>query len=307
MDIDDIFSDINDFVPTKSGTSDLAFHNLGSASEESSSEYGAIQRVAGELWPELEKAKSLLSKRAKSLGPGAKGVYGHDERLLVPDILQPPYSGICMLNLKSPKGASFVGTGWLVSPRVVITAGHCVFDTWDGEGLGEVLEVTADFGREGNKTQVKVKASGFTFPKGKWDPENASSTRQFDFAAIQLERSVDTSVFAPLSFGNTGEIDLRGFQVNIAGYPTPSEESRTRPYRMYFQDGVIAKSEPQKVGYSIDTSGGQSGAPIVFFQDGKSVVLGIHNSGRAAIEMNFGARINRPVYELLSLYKERLS
>lgn len=304
MDADSLFDDVNEFDPTPdTGSFFHRFDGGENANDEPEFDFDSYETLGGEVWKEL--AASRVKKRQR--GPGKKIIVDRDDRQLVPDISKPPFSGICFLQLTSPKGNTFGGTGWLVSPRVVISAGHCVYDTWDGEGLGMAKSITAHFGCSGDSSAFRVEASGATFDRGKWVPTDEPKCREFDFCAIQLAHPVDTSRFVPFTFGNTGSSDLSRIRVNIAGYPVASTESRTLPRRMYFHDGIIVESMQQKLGYRIDTTGGQSGAPLVFFDGTRNIVLGIHNSGSHANQMNYAARINQTVFDLLSAWKADLS
>ena len=54
-------------------------------------------------------------------------VIGDDDRKAVPDATQSPWRHICALRIRTRTNKDYVGTGWLIGPRTIMTAGHCVF------------------------------------------------------------------------------------------------------------------------------------------------------------------------------------
>src|SRR4029450_3925081 len=97
--------------------------------EESSS---AAHLVAGGRSGQLERRRS---------GPGLESVLGPDDRARILDTELPPWRMICALEMRGPSGAGAIGTGWLVGPRTILTAGHCVhsgrfYGGWARESVG---------------------------------------------------------------------------------------------------------------------------------------------------------------------------
>jgi V8-like Glu-specific endopeptidase len=54
-------------------------------------------------------------------------IIGTDDRVRISPTTSFPWRAICSLRITAQNGSRFIGTGWLVSPRTVITAGHCVY------------------------------------------------------------------------------------------------------------------------------------------------------------------------------------
>jgi V8-like Glu-specific endopeptidase len=54
-------------------------------------------------------------------------VLGEDDRTEIGDTTVSPWKWVCSLIITSRDGHSWIGTGWLVGPHTVITAGHCVY------------------------------------------------------------------------------------------------------------------------------------------------------------------------------------
>src|SRR5688572_18710199 len=68
-----------------------------------------------------------------------KDVCGQDDRAEIPNTNDAPWRWICQLLMKFPKG-NYIGTGWLIGPRTVMTAGHCLYVSKAG-GWTQNIEV----------------------------------------------------------------------------------------------------------------------------------------------------------------------
>ncbi len=69
-----------------------------------------------------------------------KDVCGHDDRAEILNTNTAPWRWICQLLMKFPNG-NFIGTGWLIGPRTVMTAGHCLYDSRRGGGWAQSIEI----------------------------------------------------------------------------------------------------------------------------------------------------------------------
>ena len=55
-----------------------------------------------------------------------------DDREQITDSSDFPWRCTCMLIMTAQRGNRFIGTGWLAAPRLVVTAGRCVYFHDDG-------------------------------------------------------------------------------------------------------------------------------------------------------------------------------
>ena len=63
---------------------------------------------------------------------GAESICGEDDRVQIKAATAPPWRMIAKLLITVGDGGQYVGTGWFISPRTVMTAGHCVFSNRSG-------------------------------------------------------------------------------------------------------------------------------------------------------------------------------
>ncbi|KAK3374218.1 hypothetical protein B0T24DRAFT_657798 [Lasiosphaeria ovina] len=183
-----------------------------------------------------------------------------------------------------------MGTGWLISPDTLITAGHNVYD-WSGygRGLGRAVHIKCYIGYHGKKNvdspivQQRLAKSIVTTAEWLTSREN----RHRDVAIIQLDRPF------------TGELRLFTYKptpkqademIGVVGYPADKvladeDGPEERGAQMYEEFGGVAysleKNKQNPLGmlkYRISTFGGQSGAPVLR-KGSKLVAIGTHVYG----------------------------
>jgi V8-like Glu-specific endopeptidase len=59
--------------------------------------------------------------------PQLETVLGTDERVLIKDTRQYPWRITASLLITAADNSQWIGTAWLISPRTLATAGHCVY------------------------------------------------------------------------------------------------------------------------------------------------------------------------------------
>lgn len=207
-------------------------------------------------------------------------IIGDDDRTEVFE-LEYPYNCVCLLLIKRPDDRIGYGTGFLISERCIITAGHCVFA--DGNWAKEIRVIPGAKGEGepyGSETsQVFKSVKGWTVD------ENSN----FDHGAIIL----GTNNIAEEVGGYFGFKLLEDEKnAEVTGYP---KDKRMTQWK---SAGTIVKRTKYRIYYDIDTLEGNSGSPI-YIRNGKTrKVVGIHTDGS---NPNHAIRI-RP--ELIELWKE---
>ena len=193
---------------------------------------------------------------------------------------------ICSLSNTGSDGSGFIGTGWLVGPRTVVTAGHCVHSVDDMGGWADRIVVTA--GRDDNTAPFgRVTATRFS-ATDRW-VASQSQDMDFDIGCIHLDTPLGdaTGFFGVLALPAA---DLPDYQVNIAGYPGDLGGGRY----MYHHRNRVLRVTDRRLFYDVDTYGGQSGAPVWVYEPGDDTpkVVGIHAYGTGGTPLSFGIEAN---------------
>jgi len=224
-----------------------------------------------------------------------EAVIGNDDRVRLADALTRtnPWRQICALRIRAATGTRYVGTGWFIGPRVLATAGHCVYLQKE-RGWAASIDVIPG---KGGATEPYGRLTATRFASVDGWVEDAS--RDFDYGVIflddpQLGASVGNwEVEAPLD-GEVAAVTAR-----ISGYPA----DRDRAEFQYYHERSLQSATASRLLYDIDTFGGQSGSPIWRqLGTGPPVAIGIHTTG--GLTGNSGTRITESVLENLVRWNE---
>jgi V8-like Glu-specific endopeptidase len=218
-------------------------------------------------------------------------VIGQDDRIRITNTNAIPWRWICSLLITARDGSRWIGTGWLAGPRLVVTAGHCVFMRTRG-GWARSIEVIP--GRNGAVRPFgSAISSNFRSVAG-W---TLSNDRRFDYGAIILPpNQAYGNQLGCFGFANLSDASLANLLVNTAGYPGDKPAGT-----MWWHARRITRVEPRVFYYNIDTAGGQSGSAVWRLINGRRQAVGIHTNG--ALTGNSATRITQPVYNNLQSWK----
>lgn len=243
---------------------------------------------APSLW--VPPTKMLPDVGEASFGPPPpqpETVHGPDDRIQINNTNEYPWSAIASLLITARDNSTWIGTGWFVSPRTLITAGHCVYiknSSVPGRD-GWVRSIKVMAGRNGESLPFDVVTSTVFKSVPGW---TESGDENFDYGAIILPVPLGETVGV---FGTAvyPDADLEQSVVNVSGYPG-DKPSGTQ----WYDRRQIASVNARKVYYDIDTAGGQSGAPVFRAEDdGTRIGVAVHAYGGAST--NSGTRINSEV------------
>ncbi|AQV03090.1 serine protease [Desulfococcus multivorans] len=217
-------------------------------------------------------------------------IIGADDRIQVNNTQVYPWRCICSLLITAQTGGMYLGTGWLVSPRLLLTAGHCVYMADEG-GWAAQIEVIP--GRNGTTYPYgSVISRDFRSVMG-WTVDN---DRDYDYGAILLPEDHRLGdQLGWFGFANRADSHLSGLTLNLAGYPGdggPTHQDGTQ----WFNSRAVSTVRERQITYEIDTYGGQSGSPVwELSSDGSRYGVGIHTWGTT---VNNGAtRITQDVFD----------
>ena len=222
---------------------------------------------------------SALAQDAALARAALEVVLGADDRVQITSTTIPPWRWICSLRITAANGAQFIGTGWLVGPRTVMTAGHCVYMHSQG-GWAREIEVAP--GRNGaSRPFGSARATVFRSVSG-WVN---SHDRNHDYGAILLP---STHRFGDqlgiFGYAALSDAELLNLTLNLSGYPGDKPAGT-----QWFHSRVTSSVTPRTIVYNIDTAGGQSGSPVWRLQGGVRHAVGIHTNG--ALSGNSATRI----------------
>lgn len=236
--------------------------------------------------------RALMLAQVEAAESVLEVVIGTDDRVQVTNVTAFPWRVICSLRIAAGDGSSWIGTAWLVGPRTLITAGHCVY-IHDRGGWASSIEVIP--GRNAaDRPFGSCVTSSFRSVVG-WTQRRL---RTHDYGAIILpEDCAFGEQLGYFGIANLGDSALNQLTVNLSGYPGDKP-----PGTQWFHARRIAGVSPTVLTYDIDTAGGQSGAPVWRLRNGERHVIGIHTNGSPT--GNSATRINNAVHDNIVRWRE---
>ncbi|MDH3683629.1 MAG: endopeptidase [Acidimicrobiia bacterium] len=245
--------------------------------------------------PTLERYRVDIGNASFGTGLTPETVHGPDDRRQITGNTNDyPWRVHCSLLITAADNSTWIGTGWFVSPRLLVTAGHCVFingSAVPGQN-GWVNKIRVIPGRDGSvKPFGETTSTTFYTVKG-WSEQGDP---EWDYGAIALDEPLGNQT-GWFGFGVYRDSDLRDTVANISGYPS-DQATGTQWYAARKIDSV----GPRKVSYDIDTAGGQSGAAVYRIKNGSRYGVAVHAYGGARV--NSGTRINKAVFDNISKWK----
>ncbi|SFI83979.1 trypsin-like serine peptidase [Thermoflavimicrobium dichotomicum] len=242
----------------------------------------------------LKNAKETVVKKVQpvrfgSYDIGIRSVIGTDDRTRVTNTTTYPYSAIA--HIESSIGGC---TGWMIGPRTLVTAGHCVYDP---DTKQWATDVTVTPGRNGTSKPYGSAKDIEIFVSAGWGQNGDIG---HDYAVIILDQEIG---YATGWFGyRWTSSSLTGVAENISGYPGD------KTYGTQWQHAdKIRKTETYRLYYANDTYGGQSGSPVYQKYEASCdgpCAIAIHTYGAGGTSYNSGTRITEEVFDTLNYLKD---
>jgi len=226
--------------------------------------------------------------------PRLEAVIGTDERVQVTDTEKYPWCIMTSLLITANDNSQWVGTAWFISPRTLITAGHCVYIKNSGvpNRDGWVKKIQVMPGRNGTTLPYGgLTATEFWTVKG-W---GENGLENYDYAAIILPAKFPQDL-GTFSYGVFPDNELVDVVANVAGYPIDKPKGT-----LWYDNRKIGSVAPEKVFYAADTEGGQSGCCVYVIRDKKRVGVAVHAYGGRT--SNSGTRISTQVFNNFEAWK----
>lgn len=229
--------------------------------------------------------------------PSAESVIGVDDRVQITNTSVYPWRVHSSLLITAADNSTWIGTGWFISPRTLVTAGHCVYIKNSGvpgrDGWVRSMQVMP--GRNGsNLPYGSVTSTQFRTVTG-W---TNNGDENFDYGVIILPTPMGSTV-GWFGYGVYTDSDLTATMGNISGYPGDKPSGT----QWYHARRIISVNN-RKVFYDIDTAGGQSGSAVYRIINNAIYGVAIHAYGTGTGRPNnSGTRINQEVFNNLTSWK----
>jgi glutamyl endopeptidase len=223
----------------------------------------------------------------------AETVHGPDDRVQIANTAAYPWRVHASLHIIARDNSAWIGTGWFIGPRTLVTAGHCVFikNSPVAGRDGWVKSIDVMPGRNGASLPYgPVKSTSFRSVTG-W---TANGDPTYDYGVIRIPTDLGSQT-GWFGYGVYGDQELASVVANISGYPGDKPAGT-----QWYDNHAVASVDARKVFYDIDTMGGQSGAAVYRIKDGNRIAIAVHAYGGATT--NSGTRITRPVYDNLTAW-----
>lgn len=195
------------------------------------------------------------------------------------------------------------GTGWLAGSSTVVTAGHCL-KNYHFTPPRRAIQIAVYPARNEPRRPFGPLLAGWNdcvIAKG-WNSasDGTEPAAEFDYGAIHLSSGIG-SMTGWLNLGLFKPEDFSQMKIAIVGYPGKTGTHPKPHGTMWGQFGrfeAIASSSDPMLTYTIDTTPGQSGAPVLTTFQKKPYVVAIHKGTYGA--HNRAVRVSQSVFQEIS-------
>lgn len=232
-----------------------------------------------------------------------------DNRVAVGNTRIYPYNAICKMYIYLDCGCSVQGgTGFLISDSCIVTAAHNFVcnkksdGTWHSDGKVSYINIYFGYFYDSNNVlKCSAKISNVVDDSDTdfyYSHYVNNRNADYDYGYITLDSAQAASIgnitqyFTLVSLSDS---NLSNKAVTVTGFPTGTT--------LYTCDKNIQTTTSTRIYYDVDTSGGQSGSPIYYYENGTYKVIGIHTNGfssSSAYQLNYGRRIDNTLLTLFN-------
>lgn len=208
-------------------------------------------------------------------------VYGDDDRVPVVSV-DYPSSSIVWLDLRYADGTRASATGWVVSPTLVVTAGHCLLSPKHG-AVEDALAVPGKRSRDaapfGSFRARRVIVS---------DAWRTRFAKPFDYGGLVFAKGqLDLDVLGRFGWEALDNAALSALSVHVTGYPE-------RGPTLVNDTARVTEVNDRQLFYRANVAPGQCGSPVWYEHDGGCFIAGIHNhNGEAGAATRITADVVR--------------
>lgn len=227
--------------------------------------------------PSKERSAVVQESPASALDFASPQTVGVEDRTQIANTQVFPWTTLAYISVTYPNGDSFRCTATLVSPYVVVTAGHCIHNNTRGGYITSARvypgQSQATLGDNnpirpyGSKSDVSAVQTTSQWTQISGDDSYQIESYRHDFAAIQFKTAfTHTSTFMPVLYSNVAS------PVTSAGYPATINS--TSAFGLYAQTGSESNQSFDNLRavhvreFKIDASPGNSGGPFFYIDSG---------------------------------------
>lgn len=232
--------------------------------------------------------------------PTPRNIFGEDTRYKVIDTTVYPYSTIGRIDFLYPyDNTTNYGTMTMIGDNIAITAAHCVYDDTLG-GLFQNLTVRPGFYAGNNPfgycgVETIYIAQEYLDTHASTDQSIINESYNYDWAILVLSENLGNNSGWLSVVRTDNYLELFNKNIRIIGYPkyVLGINTYTNWLYQYMDYGVIDSAYSARVEYTLDTSTGQSGAPILNLAND---VIGVHGGTIYGGQSNRGIWITQYVF-----------
>lgn len=248
--------------------------------------------------------KKAVRKKGSKAATGGLGLglaANIADRQRAADTRLSPFRKVCDLVITAADNGLHSGTAFFISPRMLLTCGHCLFIFDPGTAAhGSVRKVLVMPARNGetNPAQSLVGWVEVTTENMRvHDRWRLEGNLEFDYGVLILPPNQPLG--SQVGFFNVSPFpdqQLNGARPTLSGYPDNVPEGT-----QWFETNPIRQVTPTRLFYDIFTFGGQSGSPVFFANNTQQTACAIHNFGN--VPLNSGVRITPAVIAQLNAWR----
>lgn len=185
--------------------------------------------------------------------------------------------GICAKERFSHQPTSAMCTGFLVSEKILVTAGHCIVDHKDCQGNKWAFDYKVD---NGEQTRIQLPSKNLYACK-KILARAYDHGLGADYAVIELAKKVTDR--RPLSIRRSGQVPV-GTPLVVIGHPS------SLPTKI--ADGAtVRRLEDHYFVADLDTFGGNSGSPVINVTSGEVEGILVRGEDDYVVDTELGCNI----------------